>query len=87
MKIKPVLVIWVDSHSGHGWSNVDYIRDRCKPLIIETLGYLVAETEGQIIVVQSKYSETQKDDIIQQGLGDICIPICSIIERYDLDIK
>ncbi len=77
-----VLVKWVDSFgaSAH-WQSIDgFSRE---PIICNSVGWLVAETNDCIAVVPH-LSEEGRGQIPQQGCGDMTIPTRSIVSIEDL---
>ena len=55
-KQQAICVVWVDSAEMHGWQCKGYAEDQ-KPLLIYTIGYLMAETPEYITVTSSVTEE------------------------------
>ena len=53
--MKLVEVDWIDSSSQWGWKNLDKLRGDCKSrsLLCRTVGYLIADEDDRIALVQS----------------------------------
>lgn len=65
MAFQPVIVKWMDAHSGDTtWHELD---DK-EPYIIESCGFLIAETEGgkpgHVTIVQSITPDEEMDHVL-----------------------
>jgi len=78
MKTQPVLIIWQDSATDHGWIEAE--KDLSNTTV-KTLGFLVAKTPGKRGVHRVAHSS---DETYVNGTIDI--PNVCILEYYDLDI-
>lgn len=71
---KKVYVEWVDSSRNNDWNiinEIDFNLSFC-PVNIETIGWLVHETDNYIVIAQSIGYEPE------QFCGTITIPKCSV---------
>lgn len=65
----PVMIRWVDSTSRFGWFSRDTIKADCD-LLVETLGYLIDETDDSYLVTMS-FSADQVDSPMQIPKGAV----------------
>lgn len=78
-KWPPVLIVWQDSATSHGW---DEPNKPVEPSVIRTIGFLVHHTPGKRGIHRIASSE---DDRYVNGI--IEIPNVCILDYYDLDVE
>ena len=78
--LKKVYVEWVDSARNNDWNTVDEINFKTsfRPIEVETVGWLIHETDDYIVVAQSIGYEPE------QFCGTMTIPKCSIKKIVDM---
>jgi hypothetical protein len=75
-----VLVEWVDSGEGRGWTPIeDIVRE---PMVCRSVGWLIHETEKGITVAAHYGSE--EDGRSPQVCGDMLIPKVAVLSVKDL---
>ena len=75
--MKLVLVEWVDSHTGRGWHPMDELQQAAEPLYCQSVGWLAVENKTCKVIVPHVGGE-QHGDTMQQGCGDLTIPVVAI---------
>lgn len=73
-----VLVEWLDSRRGDGWTRIQDLRDDHTPIRCKSVGWVVAE-DSAALTLAGHVGENPG-----QCCGDITIPACSIIAITDL---
>jgi len=75
--MKLVLIEWLDSHAGRGWSTAKQLQQCAIPLYCRSVGWLVAERKDCKVIVPHLAGE-KNGDIMLQGCGDLTIPTARI---------
>jgi hypothetical protein len=73
VKPKLVLIEWIDSHSSDRWEPLWKYEERCDPLHCRTVGWVVAQRKGMVLVVSSLAGE-RNGDLVVNGCGEMAIP-------------
>ncbi len=75
----PYYVSWYDhcTYSESSWRDMEEVRE-LKPLLVNTLGYLISEDELSITLLSSLQDDQDK------GLGEFVILKGTIKERFEL---
>lgn len=81
---KLLLVEWMDSHSGDGWQPLDAIERAAGPVYCRTVGWLVSEKNGTLVLVSSISGEKNENTRLY-GSGDMAIPKKAITRRLELE--
>lgn len=83
---KLVLVKWIDSHMGRGWSMMDDIEESATPLQCRSVGWLMFSDNKCCVLVPHIGGELN-GNIMLQGSGDITIPHEAIVSTQLLRDK
>ena len=70
--MKLLHVTWVDSSSCYGWQDKEVYTKKLTPLVCVSVGFLVKETKGYIILVP--HLSLYPDGTMSHRSGDIMIP-------------
>ena len=83
-----VYIKWHDAIGcGSQWEDLDDIKKYCEPLVIATVGWIVADSATGILVVPHMYSGQEPHPRTgQQGCGDMVIPKSAIVSIEDLAV-
>lgn len=85
MKRKLVFIKWVDSHSSNGaWRKIEDIVADNHPLHIDSIGWLIAETNVNVTIVPHMHSPEHDDILVTHGCGEITIPKVAILKRKNI---
>lgn len=78
----PELILWRDSYGAHGGWQEQEEGYTPSSLLIESVGWVIAETETDIALSPNHAEETE--DTPRQNNGVIVIPKCAITRRTPL---
>ena len=77
----PVLIEWVDSHSGRGWRELEDLKSTvAEPLYCRSIGWVVQKNEECVILVPHIAGEKNGDASLL-GCGDLVIPAKAIFKE------
>ena len=83
-KLKLVFVEWMDhSSSTQRWSKFSELEERCEPLLLVSVGWLLKQNKECIVLVPHKHSD-EMTDWTPYGSGDMTIIRSSIKKIIEL---
>jgi hypothetical protein len=77
VKLKLVLVEWLDSHSGQGWQRLHEIAENGAPVLCQSVGWLVSDQKDHKVLVPH-ISGMGNEGVVPYGRGEISIPAKAI---------
>lgn len=80
-----VLVEWADSNSGTGWQPIDDVENCTYLVLVQSVGWIVAECEDTIVLVPHIAGE-KNANLRLFACGDITIPKSVIRSIRDLQV-
>lgn len=79
-----VYIRWVDASSPHSsWMSEEDFINQCKPVYVNSVGYIIHETDDHIKLGQSYFDPTTDEPRPQVSCG-VAIPKAWIVERANL---
>ena len=67
-----VYIEWLDSAAMHGWQSLDRIRADAGPVLIQSVGWVVCETDTAVTLVAHKHRDTA--DSVPMATDPLTIP-------------
>ena len=79
--MKLIEVDWIDSNSQWGWTNIEKLTDdaKTKPLLCRSAGYLIADEDDRISLIQSMTWHEKSTSPPASGDSMITIPRVAIV--------
>jgi hypothetical protein len=79
-----VYVEWVDSAAMHGWHSLKDIREDATLAVIQSIGWLIIDTDEQKTLVASKHMDIPQNGDVCFGSDPITIPAVVIRKMVDI---
>jgi hypothetical protein len=76
-----VYIEWVDSAAMHGWRSLDYIKEEATVAVIQSVGWIIRESEESITIVAHMHKELPQNGVTRYASDPTTIPTAMITTR------
>ena len=76
-----VYVEWVDSATVHGWHSLDELQRDCTSVLMQSVGWIVKETDDTLMLSAHLHKETDEHDAVRMAADATAIPKVAITMR------
>ena len=76
-----VFIEWVDSAGIPGWKPLTAIQSDATPIVVESVGWIVAENDTALTIVSHIYKDTPQNGDTRHGADSMTIPKGAITVR------
>jgi hypothetical protein len=73
-----VYIRWVDSAVSSGWHTLDTIVQESSAVEVQSIGWLLVDTDEQKTIVAHMYLPDEHGDLVQQGSDPMTIPTSQV---------
>lgn len=79
--IELIYLEWVDAAANQGWHNLDSIRDDATVLLIQSVGWVIRETDQAITLAAHMHKDIPENGAVRQATDPLTIPKAAITMR------
>jgi hypothetical protein len=79
--VELVYIEWIDSAAMQGWRAIDGIKEDATVAVIQSVGWVVTETEQAITLVAHMHKDIPQNGTVRYGSDPMTIPKGVIKER------
>lgn len=76
-----VYIEWLDAAAVHGWQDLDTVTDDASPIVIQSVGWVLRETDAAITLGAHLHKDIPQNGAVRQVTDALTIPKAAITVR------